>query len=39
MYIHDSPDRGETDTKQVRDTHQTGARTMTFNKLFYLSYS
>jgi hypothetical protein len=25
------PDRGETDTKQVRDTHQTGARTMTFN--------
>jgi hypothetical protein len=26
-----TPDRGETDAKQVRDTHQTGAKTMTFN--------
>ena len=29
--IHEPPDRGETDAKQVRDTHQTGAWTMTFN--------
>ena len=29
--IHEPLDRGKTDTKQVRDTHQTGARTMTFN--------
>ena len=29
--IHEPLDRGETDAKQVRDTHQTGAQTMTFN--------
>jgi hypothetical protein len=30
--IHEPLDRGKTDAKQVRDTHQTGAQTMMFNK-------
>ena len=32
--IHEPLDRGETDAKQVRDTHQTGARMMAFNSIF-----
>ena len=32
-YIYTQPlDRGETDAEQVRDTHQTGAWAMMFNK-------
>ena len=38
MYIYEPLDRGETDAKQVRDTHQTGAWTMTFNRLSHLDY-
>jgi len=32
MYTREPPDRGETDAKQVQNTRQTGARTMTSNR-------
>ena len=32
IYTHEPPGRGETDAKQVQNTRQTGARTMTSNR-------